>query len=116
MSNALILPLIDDRRSRRVLELVLVLWLLSMADLVFTIWAHHFTAFHEVNPIARALLVQEMVVAVVLFKLALTALGTLIFWWLRHHTQAEVAMWALVAVYVILTVRWSNYTIITATI
>ena len=36
-------------------ELIAVLWLLSLADLIFTLWAHLFTHFQELNPIARAL-------------------------------------------------------------
>jgi hypothetical protein len=100
----------DHSRTRRVVELLAVLWVLSLADLFFTLWAHSFTAFYELNPIARVLLEGDMIAALVAFKLALTITGTVIFWRLRAHRQAEAAVWALVMVYVMLTFRWSSYT------
>jgi hypothetical protein len=102
--------LIDDHRARRVAELLVVLWLLSLADLLFTLWAHRFTVFHELNPLARAMLHHDMIVELVLVKLGLTAAGTAIFWYLRHQRQAELAVWGLVSVYVMLAMRWSEYT------
>jgi hypothetical protein len=45
-----------------------------------------------------------------LFKLVVTALGTQIFWRLRNHRRAEMALWALAGVYVLLALRWSAYT------
>jgi hypothetical protein len=54
MLHAMIIPWIDDRRPRRVGELIGILWMLALADLVFTLWAHTFTPFIEMNPLARA--------------------------------------------------------------
>ena len=79
-------------------------------QLLFTIWAHRCTPFHELNPLARALLAQNSLGGLVLFKIALTAFGTGIFWRLRDHGRAEAALWGVVCVYVALAVRWSNYT------
>lgn len=110
LSRDLVCWVIDDRRDRRIGELVGVLWILSLADLVFTLWAHFFTPFHEVNPIARALLSQGMISSLVLLKLILTAVGATIFWRLRHSPRAELALWGMVLVYVLLTFRWSDYT------
>jgi hypothetical protein len=98
----------DDCRPRRVVHLLSVLWVLSMADLFFTVWAHRFTPFHEANPLARALL--NTPAALVAFKLFLTATGSTIFWRLRPHGRAEAGLWAVVAAYVLLTIRWSQYT------
>lgn len=111
MSRALHIPLIDSRRGRRVLELLVVLVTLSLADLFFTIWAHFFTDFHELNPIARGMLAGNLIEHLVVYKLALTGVGVVIFWRLRKHMRAEMGLWLIVGVYVMLTVRWGDYTI-----
>ena len=102
--------LLNESRHRRVAELIGILWMLSLADLFFTIWAHFFTPFNELNPVANFMLSRGLVPSLILFKLVVTAIGTRIFWRLRQHGRAELALWMLVGVYVLLTVRWSNYT------
>jgi hypothetical protein len=102
--------LVDDRRHRRVAELIAILWLLALADLFFTLWAHFFTPFSELNPVASYMLRQNLVPSLILYKLVVTAIGTLIFWRLREYGRAEIALWGLVGTYVLLTMRWSNYT------
>jgi hypothetical protein len=106
------LPLIElnHYRHRRVAELIGLLWMLSLTDLFFTLWAHFFTPLNELNPLASYMLQRNLLPSLILFKLVLTAIGTRIFWRLRHHTRAELALWLLVGVYVLLTVRWSSYT------
>lgn len=105
-----ILPWVDGCRARRIAELLTVLWLLSLADLFFTLWAHFFTPFHELNPIARALLAGNQIEWLVAMKLTLTATGAVIFWRLRNNGRTELALWGLVIVYTLLAVRWSVYT------
>jgi DMSO/TMAO reductase YedYZ heme-binding membrane subunit len=100
----------DEHRHRRMAELIGVLWVLSLADLFFTLWAHFFTPFNELNPVANFMLSRGLVPSLILFKLVVTAIGTRIFWRLRHHGRAELALWALVGVYVLLTVHWGEYT------
>jgi hypothetical protein len=102
--------LFGRHRQRRVAELIGIVWVLAIADLLFTLWAHLFTPFHEVNPVASYMLKQNLLPSLVLFKLVVTAIGTQIFWRLRHHGRAEAALWGLVGVYVLLAVRWSTYT------
>lgn len=104
------IPLIDGARTRRIIELLLVLWLLALADLFFTIWAHIFTPFCELNPLADQLLQHNRIGLLVAGKVALTGFGTAIFWRLRKHRRVELALWILVGVYVLLTFRWSGYT------
>ena len=99
-----------DARTRRVGQAIVVLWVLGIADLLFTIWAHRNTPFFEMNPFARALLAQDWVAGLVAFKLVLTGIGTAIFWTLRGHARAEFALWGIVVVYFALAVRWSSYT------
>ena len=102
--------LFDTHRPRRVAELIGVVWLLAIADLFFTLWAHFFTAFNELNPVANYMLRRNLLPSLILFKLVVTALGTQIFWRVRHHRRAELALWALAGVYVLLALRWSAYT------
>lgn len=101
----------DDHRHRRFAELIAIVWVLSLADLVFTLWAHFFTSFRELNPLANLFLRHNLIPSLVLFKLVVTAIGTRIFWRLRTSGRAELALWMMAAVYVMLTVRWSQYTL-----
>ena len=104
-------PLLDRHRPRRVAELIAILWLLGVADLVFTLWAHFFTSFHELNPLANLMLRNNLIPSLILFKLVVTTIGVQIFWRLRGNARAELALWAMVGVYVFLTLRWSTYTV-----
>jgi hypothetical protein len=99
----------DRHRPRRMAELIGIVWMLALADLFFTLWAHLFTPFHELNPLASFMLHRNLP-SLILFKLVVTAVGTQIFWRLRSHGRAEFALWGLVGVYVLLAVRWSAYT------
>jgi len=110
MSGRITIKLIDEARSRRTLELLSVLWILAMADLFFTIWAHIFTPFKELNPWASHMLMHNRLLMLIALKVGLTGLGTAIFWGLRKHARSEIALWLVVAVYVALTFRWSDYT------
>lgn len=98
-------------RYKRISELLIVLWTFSMADLFFTLWAHRFTPFIELNPFAGALLGNNLVASVVLYKLTLMLFATTIFWRTRTSPRTEFALWGLVLVYGLLMIRWSNYTI-----
>src|SRR5665213_4565468 len=109
MTGRIQIRLIDEARTRRTVELLLVLWLLAMSDLFFTIWAHLFTPFRELNPLAAGLLHHNYLVGLIAMKVALTSIGTMIFWGLRRHTRSEIALWLVVMVYVALTFRWSDY-------
>jgi hypothetical protein len=110
MSRAIALLLTCQTHSRRVAQLLMILWLLSMSDLALTLWAARFTPFRELNPVAHFLLQTGQVPALVMVKLSLTALGTSIFWHLRGYRRAEAALWLIVMVYVLLAARWSDYT------
>jgi hypothetical protein len=85
---------------------------LALADLFFTIWAHRLPRFRfgEMNPIAAAMLARGLVASLVIFKLTVTLLATDIFWRLRVYRRARAALVAMVIVYVLLAMRWSEYT------
>lgn len=104
------LPLWDDHRARRTGQLIALIAALSLCDLAFTLWAHSFTPFHELNPFARRLLQGGMTTTLIAAKLALTVIGCGIFWRLRDRPGAEVGIWTVAAAYVLLTLRWADYT------
>src|SRR5438552_7622892 len=110
MSRLVSIDWVGHTPSRRTAELLLALWLLSLADLFFTIWAHWFTPFREMNPIAGALLGRGLIPSLIIYKLTVTLLGTAIFWRVRNHTKARFALFGVVIVYVLLAMRWGDYT------
>jgi hypothetical protein len=99
-----------EGRAHRIGQLLGAICLMSGSDLLFTLWAHRFTAFHELNPLARAMLQSGQIGSLVVFKLALTLGAAAIFWRLRDRCQAEVGLWAMAVVYLLLTMRWADYT------
>jgi hypothetical protein len=103
---------VGDSVSRRVGEMLLALWVLALADLFFTIWAHHLPVlkFGEMNPIAAAMLARNLVSSLIIYKLTVTLLASDIFWRLRSYRRAQIALVAIVIVYVMLAMRWSEYT------
>jgi hypothetical protein len=104
------LVLREDHRHRRVAELIAIIWMVALADLFLTVWAHFFTPFRELNPLAAYMLGRNWLPVLVLYKLVVTAIGTNIFWRLRNYGRAEIALWCVVGAYVLLAMRWSNYT------
>lgn len=111
MLNSLPIRVIDDCRTRRIAELLVVLCILSLADLIFTVWAQLFTPFYELNPLARSILHHNTFFTLVVMKVALTGFGAAIFWRLRQFWRVEMALWFVVALYVLLAIRWNTYTI-----
>jgi len=110
MSRLVSIDWVGHTPSRRTGELLAALWVLSIADLIFTLWAHWFTPFQEMNPIADAFLGRGLIPSLIIFKLTVTLIGTAVFWRVRQHAKARFALWGLVFVYVLLAVRWSDYT------
>jgi hypothetical protein len=103
-------PFTDVQRHRRMFQLIAFLWLCSAADLFLTIWAHRFTPFVEMNPLARGLLETGAIGLLVMYKTVMTLLGSSLLWLNRKHGRAELALWGIVFVHVLLAIRWSNYT------
>lgn len=97
-------------RGRRVTELLAALWLVALCDLVLTLWAHLFTNFEELNPVAKSMLVSGQYSTLVLFKITTTLIGTLVLFKIRHTRLGEVATWAMVLVYLALAIHWGTYT------
>jgi hypothetical protein len=106
---------IGGNRTRRVAEALMILWLLGAADLCFTAFAIRSPGvFYEMNPLARSLLVSHGILGLAALKVVLLGIGAVIFWHLRRFARAEIALWGLVLVHVMLILQWTQYTSIAA--
>jgi hypothetical protein len=100
--------LAPQTRGRRVLLLLVVVWILSMCDLVFTLQESRASYFIEMNPVA-ALVLNGPPIGVVLYKFILLGLGSTILGALRVHRTAEAAAWFLIAASGYVMYRWVAY-------
>jgi hypothetical protein len=94
-------------RGRRVLLLVLVIWVFNVFDLNFTLLAHRIGGFEEANPLAAAFLPSEE--ALVIYKFAMILPPTLIFLFFRRRLLTEIGCWTLCAAHVALSFMWVVY-------
>ena len=94
-------------RPRRVLSLLILLWILNLFDLSYTILAHQIGGFEELNPLARSLLRPSWIL--VAFKMAAVTLGTGILMVLRRRGLAEAVCWGLCLIYTALAFTWMTY-------
>ena len=94
-------------RARRVVLMIIFIWILNIFDLSLTILAHEVGGFREVNPIARGLL--NVSAKLVFFKLSTVTLATAILLAFRRHRLTEFACWGLCCVYTALAFRWMAY-------
>ncbi len=95
------------RRARRVVILVVALWLINLADLGLTLCARDIGGFHEINPIARPLIGSTG--ALIVFKLSLVSTSSLIMLTYRRHLWTELGCWMLLSVYTGLSFVWMQY-------
>jgi len=84
-----------------------MLWLTSMCDLLFTLWAREIGGFHEVNPIAQPLIGNTA--GLVIFKVSLLVLASSILIAFRRRLLTELACWLTVTVYTGLSFIWCAY-------
>lgn len=96
-----------DRRARRVVLLVILLWMLNLFDLIFTLLAVRLGSFVELNPLARPLLHTPLGLSA--FKLAMLTFTSFIFLVCRRRVLTEVGCWVLSVVYTCLGVFWLRY-------
>ena len=94
-------------RSRRIVLLLIAIWVVNLFDLAFTLIAHDTGNFVEANPIARALLDNRP--ALLAFKLGAIVLATVIFLYLRRHWLTELGCWFLCGTYAALSFMWLFY-------
>lgn len=94
-------------RSKRVLLVLVAVFLLNGFDLFFTLDQAQAAHFVELNPIAAQLLENPQ--ALILYKFALLGIGSAIIIWFRRHSVAEWAAWFLLAACIYVGLRWHSY-------
>lgn len=92
-------------RPRRVLFVLVALWLINAFDIVLTVAAHQQGLLNESNPIAARLLVLSPM-ALLVYKLAMVAFSSTVLLIHRRLLLAEIAATGTMVIYAIVAVRW----------
>jgi len=95
------------RRARRVVLILVLLWIVSVFDLVFTLFAHRLGGFQEANPVAELLIGNS--IGLIGFKFTMLVCASAIFFVLRRHVWAEIGCWLMAVVYTCLAFVWLYY-------
>jgi hypothetical protein len=93
--------------ERHVIRLVQVMVVLSVFDLVCTLFHRDLGNLYELNPLAVPLMTHAP--TVVAFKLSLTIGAAIGFFVARSCRLAQVGCWWVVVAYTILILRWNSY-------
>lgn len=97
-------------RIRRVLILLSVVVVLSLADLYLTVlYAADAGGFPEANPLARAIMSTQSIPLLVAWKLGTVATAVGILYAIRRTRSAELGAWVCFLVLGWLTVHWGQY-------
>jgi hypothetical protein len=96
-------------RPRRVVFLLAATAFMSFGDLALTLTYATSTGMVETNPIARAVMLHNSPLFVVIWKLATMVLGLGILWWARRAKAAEVAAWLCFLILMALCVHWLSF-------
>ncbi len=95
-------------RPRRVLFTLSAIWIIAGFDLLFTMSEWGKPGFVELNPVAARVLTGATQ-HIYAFKFGTLALGTAILIGVRQHRVAELGCWLLLALMVVLALRWNLY-------
>jgi len=101
------LPTAGNLRSRRVLLMLVLIWIVAVFDYVFTRMAMHLGDFQEANPLARQFI--HCPVQLSTFKFGTLAGATAILLAFSRHRITEIGCWFLGAIYAGLAVLWLLY-------
>lgn len=96
-------------RSRRVLLLLGVIFVLSVADLVLTLIYLREVGMIEANPIARRVMSTGSPAVLVGWKLALVAFAVSVLGVARRRLSAEIGAWIATAALGLLCLQWHSY-------
>ncbi len=94
-------------RTRRVVLMLIFIWICNTFDLILTLLAHKVGNLIELNPLAQGFLGSHGALAAL--KLIPLVAATLIFFISRHRRLTEIGCWALCGVYTALAFRWLAY-------
>lgn len=97
----------DACRARRVLLILIMLWIVNGFDLVFTLLAKDLDEFVEMNPIAARFIDNPFLL--VSFKIIAVAFASIIILKYRRRRMTEVSCWCLFIVYLVLSGIWWLY-------
>jgi hypothetical protein len=98
-------PFPDRSRARRLLWLLLTVWVMNLFDLILTLTAWQQNFMVELNPLAAKIL-PHGTAAIVIYKLSLLGLGTAVLWHCRNHWATEPVVWAYVILCLGLSLWW----------
>lgn len=99
------LDYMTSARGRRVLYLLLAVWILNAFDLSLTIQAQADGMLHEGNPLARAIL-SRGAGAIFAFKIILVTGASYVIYSFRHHRCTEAAVTFILLAYVGVALQW----------
>jgi hypothetical protein len=98
-------------RSRRVILLIVGIVVLSLADLLVTLWHLTSRGMAESNPIAAWIITDTGSASLLTaYKLLTVAVCTGLLYRLRSHVQGEVGAWCAVMILAAVSFHWGNYT------
>jgi hypothetical protein len=98
------------RRGARVSILLAGVVLLSLGDLILTMWHLQSIGMVEANPVAAMILERAgSVWPLVLYKAATVAVCVGVLFRIRQRFQAEVGAWLCLLVLAVLSVHWHRY-------
>lgn len=100
-------PALRDVRTRRVLLMLILIWLVGIFDLVFTLLAVRIGGFHEGNPLARQFI--ESPGALTIFKFAALVMASIILLAFSRRRFTEIGCWFIALVYVGLAMLWVEH-------
>lgn len=90
--------------KRRILLMLMGIWIISAFDLILTISAHNLGILEELNPIARHLVEDHQSLSV--YKIALVSLWSWVFWRYYDRKSVRIGIVILFVIYFALAVYW----------
>jgi len=96
-----------EARARRVILLVVFIWIVGLSDLCFTLLAQQTEGFSERNPVAARIVHAGSVL--VAFKLGSLLLASIILLRFRRHWFTELSCWVMSFIHTALALIWSSY-------
>jgi hypothetical protein len=96
----------DEARTRRLVLLLVGVWIVNMFDLGFTLLAIEQRLLIEVNPVVTRLLLRHGPGALTAYKIAMLTAATAMFWHCRRSELAESGVWLVAIACVLLSVHW----------
>jgi len=100
-----------DRRPRRVIYWLLIIWTLNLFDVAFTIYAIQAGRFREGNPLAKGFADRAELWNLFAFKMIFLLLATWLFVRNRRHWFCEVGLILAAAAYLAVSLLWLQHAV-----